>query len=244
MNRRKRSWTKRAILFDLDDTLIAFAAVRETSWLQVCREYHQGNKKAPVMKMYEAIRKSNERYWKDEKNQREGRLALEAARIQVISAAFDELGLPSGDAQILAHRYSIVRLENMYLLPGVEHTLQTLLDRHYEMALITNGDCDTQRKKIEKFAVAKYFKHILIEEELGYGKPDQRIYLGALSCFDVSPQQSWMVGDNLNLDIGAPQSLGIRGIWYDPEGIGLPASAPAVPFRIIRMTADLLEILK
>ena len=236
--------TKRTVLFDLDDTLVAFAAVREASWLQVCHEYHRGNRKISVLKTYENIRKHNDRYWSDEKNYREGRLAIEAARRQVVSAAFNELGLPSKDAHILADRFSIVRLENMYVLPGVEHTLQALLDRHYRMALITNGDCDTQRKKIKRLAIAKYFKHVLIEEEIGFGKPDQRIYLEALSYFGVSPEESWMVGDNLSLDIAAPQSLGIRGIWYDSKGTGLPPTAPAVPFRIIRMTTDLLEILK
>jgi len=236
--------TKRTVLFDLDDTLVAFAAVREASWLQVCHEYHLENRKTSALKTYENIRKHNDRYWSDEKNHREGRLAIETARRQVVSAAFNELGRPLKDAHILADRFSIVRLEKMYVLPGVEHTLQALLDRHYEMALITNGDCDTQRKKIKRFAIAKYFKHVLIEEEIGFGKPDQRIYLEALSYFGISPEESWMVGDNLNLDIAAPQSLGIRGIWYDSKGIGLPPTAPAVPFRIIRITTDLLEILK
>jgi putative hydrolase of the HAD superfamily len=194
--------------------------------------------------MFAVIRKHNDRYWSDENNHREGRLALEAARRKVVSDAFSELGLPSKDARMLAVRYSIVRMENMYLLPGAARTLQFLLDRHYEMALITNGDSDTQRKKIERFAIAKYFKHILIEEELGYGKPDQRIYLEALSRLDASPEESWMVGDNVSLDIAAPQSLGIRGIWHDPDRIGLPVTAPAVPFRIIHTIPEILKILK
>jgi len=235
---------KSVVLFDLDDTLVAFAAVRESSWLQVCHEYHEVHRYTSALRIYECILKNNDRYWSDPRNEREGRLAIQAARRQVVSAAFKDLGLPSEDARTLADRYSVVRIENMYLLPGVVHTLQALCERHYQLALITNGDCDTQRKKIDRFAIAKYFKHIFIEEEVGYGKPDQRIYREALSCCGVSAESSWMVGDNVSLDIAAPQLFGIRGIWYDPGGIGLSPTAPAVPFTIIRTIPDLLEILE
>jgi putative hydrolase of the HAD superfamily len=234
----------RSVLFDLDDTLVAFETVRHSSWLQVCEEYHRAGARIPALNIFETIRKHNDMFWDDEKNRREGRLALEAARILVVSAAFSELGLPSQDAKTLAERYSIVRIENMYVLPGVTNTLQSLLDRHYEMALVTNGESATQRKKLERFALARYFKHVLIEEEMGYGKPDQRIYLEALSRLHGSPGESWMVGDNVSLDIAAPQSLGIRGIWYCPGRIGLPLTAPAIPFKIVHGTEEILEILK
>lgn len=236
--------SKRAVLFDLDDTLVAFDAVSESSWLQVCHEYHSNNNRTSVPQIYETIKKHNDWYWSDETRHREGRLDIKAARRQIVSVAFNELGLPSIDAQQLADRYSIVRIENMYLLPGVEYTLQALCNRYFEMAILTNGDSDTQREKINRFGIRKYFNHILIEGEIGFGKPDQRIYRKALSDIDVSPDATWMVGDNIKWDIAAPQALGIRGVWYDWKGIGLPPNAPAIPFKTIRKTTDLLEILK
>ncbi len=77
--------TKRIALFDLDDTLFAFAAACEAPWLKVCHEYPRGNRKASVLKIYETIREHNDRYCSDEKNYRDGRLAIEAARRQFVS---------------------------------------------------------------------------------------------------------------------------------------------------------------
>lgn len=48
-----------------------------------------------------------------------------------------------------------------------------------------------------------------------------------------------MVGDDLNADIAGAQRVGIRGIWIDAFGKGLPAGAASVPERIIRSVAEL-----
>jgi FMN phosphatase YigB (HAD superfamily) len=53
-----------------------------------------------------------------------------------------------------------------------------------------------------------------------------------------------MVGDNLIWDIAGPQSLGIRGIWHDWKGQGLPENARAIPYRIIRTVGEILQILE
>jgi putative hydrolase of the HAD superfamily len=235
---------KRAVIFDLDDTLVAFDAVSEPSWLQVCREYTQTGSGRKAQRIFEAIKKHSDWYWDDDIRHREGRLDIKAARRSIVSAAFSELGLPPAEAVSLADRYSAVRLDNMYLYPGVESTLQALCNRHFEMAILTNGESATQREKINRFGLGKYFSHIFIEGEVGSGKPGHEIYRKALSDIGVSPAETYMVGDNIEWDIAAPQALGISGIWYDSEGTGLPPDAPAVPFRTILNITELLDILK
>jgi putative hydrolase of the HAD superfamily len=234
---------KRAVIFDLDDTLVAFEPVSEPSWLQVCREYTQTGSGAKAQHIFETIKKHSDWYWSDDARHREGRLDIKATRRSIVSAAFSELGLPPAEAVRLADRYSAVRLENMYLLPGVEPTLQTLHDRRFTMALITNGESASQREKINRFGLGKYFSHIFIEGEQGFGKPGHEIYRKALSDIGISPEETYMVGDNIEWDIAAPQALGISGIWYDSDGAGLPPDAPAIPFRTILSITELLDIL-
>jgi FMN phosphatase YigB (HAD superfamily) len=36
----------------------------------------------------------------------------------------------------------------------------------------------------------------------------------------VGPHETWMVGDNLEWEIVAPQRLGIYAIWHDGAGLG------------------------
>jgi putative hydrolase of the HAD superfamily len=235
---------KRAIIFDLDDTLVAFDAVSLSSWIQVCREYVETGGRTSAQQLFETVKKLSDWYWSDETRHRNGRRDIKAARRSIVSAAFSELGLPQSEAAPLADRYSAVRLDNMYLYPGVESTLQTLCDRRFKMALLTNGESATQREKIRRFGLGKYFSHIFIEGEVGFGKPEQEIYRKALSVIGVSPDETYMVGDNLQWDVAAPQALGIRSIWYDYKGTGLPPDAPAIPFKTILNITELLDILK
>jgi putative hydrolase of the HAD superfamily len=132
----------------------------------------------------------------------------------------------------------------MYLFSGVEATLHSLAARGYQMALITNGDSEIQRHKINRFQLGQHFRLILVEGEVGFGKPDQRIYEEALANLKVEPQETWMIGDNLDWDIAGPQALGIKGIWYDWKGKGLPINGAVIPYRTILTIGDLLEILE
>jgi putative hydrolase of the HAD superfamily len=48
-----------------------------------------------------------------------------------------------------------------------------------------------------------------------------------------------MVGDHIEFDVGAPQRLGLRGIWVDRPGAGLGPDSPVRPHRIIRSLREL-----
>ena len=127
----------------------------------------------------------------------------------------------------------------MYLFDGALHTLRTLKNEGVTMALITNGAEEKQRRKIERFDLAPYFQTILIEGEVGFGKPEAAVYNLALDAMNLSPTEVWFVGDNLEWDVAAPQRLGIFSIWNDYRHQGLPASAVTIPDRIIHSISEL-----
>jgi putative hydrolase of the HAD superfamily len=61
-----------------------------------------------------------------------------------------------------------------------------------------------------------------------------------MQALDVGPPDTWMVGDNLEWEVVAPQRLGIHAIWHDATGQGLPPGSPIRPDRIIRRLTELL----
>jgi putative hydrolase of the HAD superfamily len=61
-----------------------------------------------------------------------------------------------------------------------------------------------------------------------------------MEVLGVGPHETWMVGDNLEWEIVAPQRLGIYAIWYDGYGVGLPRNSAIRPDRIIRRLSELL----
>jgi putative hydrolase of the HAD superfamily len=62
-----------------------------------------------------------------------------------------------------------------------------------------------------------------------------------MEALRVKPHETWMVGDNLEWEVAAPQRLGIFAIWHDALGRGLPPGTTIRPDRIIRSLSELLE---
>jgi putative hydrolase of the HAD superfamily len=127
----------------------------------------------------------------------------------------------------------------MRLFPGVAEALGRLRNGGVAMALVTNGDKSQQRRKIERYDLARYFDAILIEGEFGAGKPEEIVYRHVLERLGVPAREAWMVGDNIEWDVAAPQRLGLRGVWVDRDGMGLAADSSVRPHRIIREFQEL-----
>ena len=100
-------------------------------------------------------------------------------------------------------------------LPDAIETVRWLRNRGLRLALLTNGAGAAQRAKIARFGLTDLFDAILVEGEVGAGKPDERVYRRALELVGTNPPETWMIGDNLEWDVAAPQRLGMRGIWID-----------------------------
>ncbi len=180
-------------------------------------------------------------YWADPERHRLGRLNLTVARREIVGQALDDLGVDRPDlAAAIAAAYSAEREALIYLLPGAIETLQVLRNRGTPLALLTNGSAAGQRAKIERFDLAGYFEAILIEEEVGAGKPDERVYRRALEMLGARPGEATMVGDNLVWDVAGAARLGIGTVWVDAAGGGLPPDAPARPDRIVRRIRELV----
>ena len=55
-----------------------------------------------------------------------------------------------------------------------------------------------------------------------------------MEALEVKHDETWMVADNLEWEVAAPQQLGIFAIWHDALGRGLPQGTTIRPDRIIR----------
>jgi putative hydrolase of the HAD superfamily len=235
----------RAILFDLDDTLLRAYGRADLAWAKVTAEL--GALLAPFEPgaIASAIQAHAGEFWADPERHRYWRQRLFESRREIVRGAFAALGRAShslGDevAVRVADRFSALRDEEMSLHPGACETLDALRARGVTLALITNGAGEPQRAKLARFDLARRFDHIQIEGEQGFGKPEERAYRHALESLGVRACDAWMVGDHLEWEVAAPQRLGIHAIWYDGEDTGLPAGASVRPDRIIRSLAELV----
>jgi putative hydrolase of the HAD superfamily len=231
-----------AILFDLDDTILADDAVYEKAWRNVFEKPVPRARKLDFARLWTAIRRAGEWYYGDPERLRRARQDLCTARREVVAMALSSLGIDDRRlARELADSYGEEKEKAVFVYPDAIETLSHFRKEGTPMALLTNGSSEHQRKKIERFELAPFFSHILIEGELGMGKPDEQIFRHALELLEVvHPSQTWMVGDRLETDVSPAQKLGIYAIWVDWRGEGLTESSPVQPDRIIRTLSELL----
>ncbi len=244
--------TPRAILVDLDDTLLDSTASATRGWRTTAEAFagEIGQKSDAIDK---ALLDARAWFWADPVRHAEGRLDLFKARADIVDRAFQSLGVADYElARRFAQTYTRQRISSMRLFPGALDTLEYWCSQDIKLALITNGKAETQRAKVQRFGLAPYFEGVFIEGEIGFGKPDLRVYEAALNACGLSladAAQAWCVGDHLEWEVKTPQTLGMRGVWVDWEGIGVEAKLKAEkhngttirPDRVVQTIRELAQ---
>ena len=231
----------KAILVDLDDTILDSDSNADEVWFQVCREFASSLGSVTAEVLHAAVMDSRDWLWGDPERARRGRLDLWQARRDILTRALAHLKAPNSSiVDGMADRYATIRDEKLKPFPGAIDTLRRLKEQGRRLGLLTNGSSESQRGKIDKHGLAEFFDHIQIEGEFGIGKPDERAFRNALDALGVSPAAAWMIGDNLDFDIHAAQQLGIYAVWVDLHGNGLPEGTAVRPDRIVRSISELI----
>lgn len=231
-----------AILFDLDDTILDFTGPAGPAWQEVAARFDDDYGGVDAATVLATIDRISTAWWSDPERHRTGRLDLQATRIRNVADALTTLGISAnGLARRMAATFAQLRTEGLRLFPGALETLQYFRARDTAMALLTNGDSLGQRAKIDRFDLARFFDCILIEQEFGVGKPDERIFGQALQDLGSAVDGTWMVGDNLKWEIEPCRRLGLYTIWVDPRQEGLPQGATITPHRTVHSIDELME---
>jgi putative hydrolase of the HAD superfamily len=235
----------RAILFDLDDTLIRAYAQPEEAWtrlLHVFAPHLEARDAASIERIRIAVMDEARAFWNERAEAAKWRLDIPAARRLSVRRGLARLGYSDQAlADRIADAFTELRRAEYRLYPDAHATVDALRDRGVRLALVTNGAAETQRAKIARFELEHRFHHIQIEGEFGLGKPEPDVYRHALERLGCDACDAWMVGDNYEWEVEAPQKLGLRGIWYDPFNAGIPPHATAKPMRVIKRLGELLE---
>ncbi len=229
----------RAIIFDLDDTLLAqdvsdHAALRATC-MGVSEEY--GVDPAGLVEAVQRRARSSwygtptgdychaigispveglwARFLGDNPNLRALRAWGPIYRRDVWSRALADRGVRDlARAEELSERFQRERRARHVVYPEVEATL-TRLRGAYRLALLTNGAPDLQREKLAGAGLAHHFATIVVSGDVGIGKPDRRIFDLVLNRLDVPASAAVMVGDSRARDIAGAQGAGIRAVWIN-----------------------------
>jgi putative hydrolase of the HAD superfamily len=98
--------------------------------------------------------------------------------------------------------------------------LLNALKGNYKLLLLTNGSPDIQKEKIAGVPIlAAYFDEIIISGQFGEGKPAIAIFQHALKLLNIEPTEGLMIGDKLTTDILGSNRIGMRNVWINHHGL-------------------------
>jgi len=100
------------------------------------------------------------------------------------------------------------------------------------VGLITNGDLAFQSEKVHRVGLTDRVEHVIASGDLGYAKPDPRIFQHACAVFGVAPDAAVYVGDRIRTDAIGAAEAGLGAVWIDRRGASVAAADAAAAARL------------
>ncbi|MBN1429755.1 MAG: HAD family hydrolase [Anaerolineae bacterium] len=241
----------RAVLFDMDDTLIDWSP-REGNWVDLTQQHL-----API---HEHLKKSGhtvpdlpvvaEVYGEQSRRAWESIAPPEwkcPRQIDILRSLLIDLGLDTEKMDM----DNIQRLFAWGAIPGVRpfdgtlEVLQALRAKGLKTGLVTNASMPMWMRDVElkDMGLLEYLDVRLTAGDVGRFKPHARPFQEALKRLRVSPDEAVFVGDQIHDDVAGAQAVGMRAVWIRrgadvSNGICKP-NATIVSIRELLTTFDL-----
>ncbi|MBO4815924.1 MAG: HAD family hydrolase [Clostridia bacterium] len=201
-----------AIFFDLDDTLVNSNKAEHDASIEFKRNFQEFNKMDDeyfAELWHKIASKQYERYSRKE-------ISYEINKINRIKEMFSSINIQKEDNEAAKIFCIYLKLyeKNWKLFKDAKETLDILKSK-YKIGIITNGDGNQQRKKIQLTGLENYFSELIISSEVNASKPNKEIFKIACKKIKENPENCIMVGDNFKLDIQGAINCGLNAIWVN-----------------------------
>jgi putative hydrolase of the HAD superfamily len=214
----------KAILFDLDDTLLD----RTLSLAEFVKQQHQRFRLDHVA--YETYHR---RFLElDERGY--------AEKPHVFQTLIAEFAVPASVEALLVD-FEQGAWTSCTLLPDAAGVLAELRVRGYRLGVITNGKEWSQMRKLRVTGLLPLLDLIVISENEQVKKPDPLIFTRAAERLALRPDECAFVGDHARNDIYGAGAVGMKTVWYPGEQ-QWPAEQAIAPDYTIQSLGELLAI--
>jgi HAD superfamily hydrolase (TIGR01549 family) len=127
-------------------------------------------------------------------------------------------------------------------LDGARACIDALVADGIPVGILTNGWSPLQERKIAR-ALGPFPGPVLVSETIGAYKPSRDAFAQLERALGCTAADLWYVGDNPLVDIDGARAYGVRGVWFDWEGVTFPADLPPPAARIGSL-ADLTSLIR
>ncbi|NLM13759.1 MAG: noncanonical pyrimidine nucleotidase, YjjG family [Epulopiscium sp.] len=231
----------KAIFFDLDNTLWDHDKAQEKS-IESVYEYLKklcfiSDDKETFAKIYNYC---NDKVWDAYKK---GKLGHSEVRINRFIDLLEHYNIKNRDLAIELNKlYISIYPTWTFLVEGAKELLEELMER-YPLGIITNGFPETQAIKLEGSDLKKYFKWIVYSGEVGKAKPHPEIFDYAMDQAHVLHEEILFIGDDFEGDIIGAKEVGIKTIWFNPEGKEEPRQKQYADYTVssLKQISDIVK---
>ena len=201
---------KKAILFDVDDTLYD----QTVPFMEAYAEYFGEKPAVPAEIIYPVTRKYSDRVYSQAMA---GQITMEDMYIYRVQKAFEEFGIRITDAQALEFQTIYAeRQRHIHMSEQMEAILEYCRGKA-ELGIITNGPSKHQWNKVKSLRAERWIPHenIFVSADVGAEKPDRKIFEYAERTMGLEEAEIWFVGDSYELDVKGAVNAGWNAVWMN-----------------------------
>lgn len=206
---------KKDLFFDLDRTLWDFEANSKLALDILYHDLKLDQETDHFIHFHEVYKRVNSELWElYAKNQ----VSKEDLRNQRFVRTFAKLGINDEERALrMSDGYIELSPNQTLTFPNTKETLEELKSKGYKMGIITNGFEEVQYRKLKNCDLLQFFDVVVCSEDVGYSKPDKRVYDYALDKIQSKATNSIMIGDDMKADVLGANAAGLTGVLFDPS---------------------------
>ncbi|RKP55547.1 HAD family hydrolase [Cohnella endophytica] len=228
----------KAIIFDLDNTLLNYSLSELDSMKKTLRDHRLFvNEEAKWEAFWESYTKHNFKHWMNFVNKIGPHASIEEV---LISSFRDSLNLHSTQHEHLSRTYWDYFCNTCYFEDGAEDVLHYLKPK-YKLGIISNGISVAQRKRLAVGNIYETFQSIVVSDEAGVRKPSKEIFDISLRELGLGNEEVLFVGDSLTDDYHGARNADIDFCYYNRKNDRL--SDEYQPKYIVKELQELLRVI-
>jgi YjjG family noncanonical pyrimidine nucleotidase len=176
-----------------------------------------------------AYRRINDGLWRAFE---QGAVTQEALKVERFRRLFAEAAPGArADPAAVSRRYLELLGRQAHLLPHAAAALADLAQRA-ALALVTNGISEVQRPRLARSGLGPLFSVVVISGEVGFAKPDPRLFRVAAEGLGLAGDEVLCVGDVPGTDIRGARAAGMAACWVAAPGASWPPGEPGPDYTI------------
>lgn len=215
---------KKAVLFDVDDTLYD----QTVPFMEAYAQYFGENPPVPARTIYPVTRKYSDQIFS---RAMAGGITMDELYIYRVKKAFEDFGVSFSDQEALAfqrlyaHRQDYIRMS-----PLLEEILEYCSGKA-SLGIITNGPAGRQWDKVKSLQAERWIPHenIFVSADVGAEKPDRKIFDYAKQKMGLEDAEIWFVGDAYPLDVEGALNAGWNAVWMNRRNREMPQQGEQSP---------------